>query len=610
MIHRLRGASVFPWHTACSRRSKDVEVRAFFTPPGQRETMMPVRKTPSYDKLTRNITLTVISVSFAPLILVGGLIFDQFRSIYHEKVYAHLVEVVDKHKEGIDTFLREKLAEIQFLNKAFAYGQLTDAAFLDRTLRQMQQQYGRIFVDLGVIDESGRQVAYAGPYDLLGADYSNAPWFLESRDHITAISDVFLGLRKSPHFIIAINNHTDGSQWTLRATIDFLAFDNLVENIRIGETGYAYILNRDDVFQTRPPASRARAFALTPVAAIPVHSEAEGVSVSRSRGSDGETYITVSSPLKSGDWMLVYQQNWDDAFSPMIRSEFFTLVIFLLGGLSIVAMAVFISRKLVARFRLMDRETELMNRQVVESGKLASIGELAAGIAHEINNPVAIMIEEAGWVGDLLEDEKKELSCGNEVARALGQVRTQGERCRDITHKLLSFARQADSKVSDVALVPLIEEVVTLSMQQARFAKVSFELDLERAMPKVCASVSELQQVFLNLVNNAIQAMEPEGGILTIACRADGQCAAIRVQDTGPGIPASNLSRIFDPFFTTKPVGKGSGLGLSICFGIIHRMGGEIDVESAVGKGARFTIRLPFGFPARRGEQSKEVRYD
>ncbi|WP_147821675.1 sensor histidine kinase [Salidesulfovibrio onnuriiensis] len=565
----------------------------------------------SYDKLSRNIALAVITVSFAPLILVGGLIFNQFSSIYREKVYAHLVEVVDKHKETIDTFLREKLYEVQYLNKAYSYGQLTDPEFLDKTLRGMQQQYGRIFVDLGVIDEFGRQVAYAGPFDLLGADYSQADWYLDSRDKVSAISDVFLGLRRSPHFIIAINNFTDGRPWTLRATIDFLSFSNLVENIRIGETGYAYILNREGVFQTKTPVGRSGEFVLTPVKAILPQSSGGGdVSVNRSEGSDGEIYIKVSSPLKGGDWKLVYQQKWNDAFSAMIRSELFTLAIFLLGGFGIVAMAVIISRKLVARFRLIDNETELMNRQMVETGKLASIGELAAGIAHEINNPVAIMIEEAGWVGDLLEDERKDFSCSDEVRRALNQVRVQGGRCRDITHKLLSFARQTDPSVSNVSLSSLIGEVVNLSMQQARFAKVSFDLDLPPELPPVRAALSELQQVFLNLINNSIQAMEAEGGVLTLSCGGDGPWAVVVVQDTGPGIPAANLGRIFDPFFTTKPVGKGSGLGLSICFGIIHRMGGEIDVESSVGNGARFTIRLPFVQQPQHVEQTKEVVHD
>ena len=183
-------------------------------------------------------------------------------------------------------------------------------------------------------------------------------------------------------------------------------------------------------------------------------------------------------------------------------------------------------------------------------------------------------------------------------------MRTQGGRCKDITHKLLSFARKTDPRIAEVSLPDLIEEVVEISMQQARYAQVNLSLDLDREMPPVRVSESELQQVFLNLFNNAVQAMEAKGGTLSVTCRAEGEEAYVSVADTGPGIPAANMGRIFDPFFTTKPVGKGSGLGLSICFGLIHQMGGEIDVESAVGHGARFNIRLPL--PAAETEQEVE----
>ena len=563
-------------------------------PEQQPDIAMHAQNEKTYKKLSRNLVVTVITVSMAPLLLVGGVIFDQFRSIYSEKVYSHLAEVVDKHKDIIDTFLLEKLHEVEYLNRAHTYEQLTTPDTLREILGDMQQQYGHIFVDLGVIDHNGRQIAYAGTLDLLGADYSGADWYEAARSHGASISNVFLGLRQSPHFIITINNDGGGEkQWMLRATIDFLAFSNLVENIRIGETGAAYILNRQGEFQTRPREKYGRGLELTPLAAIP-HPGVDDVSLHKSLGSDGNDYITLSAPLNDGAWKLVYVQRESDAFFAMHRTEIVTLIIFCLGGLGIVVMALLVSRKLVDKWQNIDRESELMNKQLVETGKLAAIGELAAGIAHEINNPVAIMIEEVGWVSDLLEDEKAQLDSADEIARALGQVVAQGRRCKDITHKLLSFARKTDSRATEVDLVPLVREVVDLSMQPAHFAQVDFKLDLSEDMPPVRASITELQQVFLNLVNNAIQAMDTKGGgTLSIVCRANTGKAEIIFADTGPGIPKVNLHRIFDPFFTTKPVGKGSGLGLSICYGIIHQMGGEIDVESTVGKGTRFTVRIP-----------------
>ncbi|MDO9262361.1 MAG: ATP-binding protein, partial [Desulfosalsimonadaceae bacterium] len=183
-----------------------------------------------------------------------------------------------------------------------------------------------------------------------------------------------------------------------------------------------------------------------------------------------------------------------------------------------------------------------------------------------------------------------------EFQRALKQINTQGRRCKEITHKLLSFARKTDATVKDVQLNDIITEIVNLSSQMAKYNKVAIETKLQQTLPYITISPSEMQQVLLNLINNALDAMEKTGGTIQISTKISeiepGHIVII-IEDNGPGIPEANLSRIFDPFFTTKPVGKGTGLGLSICYGIINKMGGKIDVQSAPGKGARFRIWIP-----------------
>ena len=242
----------------------------------------------------------------------------------------------------------------------------------------------------------------------------------------------------------------------------------------------------------------------------------------------------------------------------------------------------------------MEMEKEMMNEQVIEAGKLASIGELAAGIAHEINNPVAVMVEEAGWIRDLLDEEDlKETANLEEFKRSLNQIRTQGHRCKEITHKLLSFARKTDPTVKLVQVNEVIEDVISLSQQRALYATVKIETNLDPDLPKVEASPSELQQVFLNMINNSLDAMDSKGGMIEVISRVSGRFVVVDVADTGVGIPKSNLQRIFDPFFTTKPVGKGTGLGLSICYGIMKKMGGDLTVNSAVGLGTTFHIHIP-----------------
>jgi two-component system, NtrC family, sensor kinase len=547
-----------------------------------------------YRGLTRNMVLLIMVITLTPMILVTGIILDLFSASYHEKVYAHLEELVLKHKQNIDRYLEERLHNIRFLADDIDFEGIGGDGIIGKYLLRLQNAYGTVFVDLGVVNEQGLQVAYAGPFKLEKAFYTNAEWFKKAIDSRDFTSDVFLGLRGSPHFIIAVRKSWQGRKFIIRATIDFLSFNRLVEKVRIGATGFAYILNREGQFQTKP------IFDFTPSLDIysryftALERRGKEVEIQERLDGSGVKSVYVSALLKGGDWLLVYKQASSDAFSDLRKAQTIAVICFILGGIAIVVLAILMSGKMVRRIATADREKEMMNRQVIETGKLASIGELAAGIAHEINNPVAIMVEEAGWLQDLMEDGAFSSDADiQEFARALTQIRVQGRRCKEITHKLLSFARKSDARIEDFEIGPLIEELVSLSAQRAKYSNVELTTRLAGELPAISASHSELQQVFLNLINNALDAMDKTGGSLQIsAWQEDGQII-IDVTDTGPGIPEVNLARIFDPFFTTKPVGSGTGLGLSICYGIIHKMGGEIAVKSAVGAGTTFEVRIP-----------------
>jgi two-component system, NtrC family, sensor kinase len=553
-----------------------------------------------YRSRTRKMALTVISVSLAPMLLVSTIILYQFQRSYHEKILDHLEELVEKHKQNIDSFLDARLADIRMLASARTFEELSDEAFLNARLALLQDQYGPVFVDLGVINAQGIQVAYAGPFKLGRANYASAEWFQKTMNSQYFISDVFLGLRNLPHFIVAVRGEGKGEPWIMRATIDFVAFNHLVENIRIGRTGFAFIVNRKGEFQTKPLQDILPG--REPYRDLLKNSEGgeDRIQVFERRDESGKKNLYVAGYLKGGEWVLICQQKASDAFSDLRNAQRVTLLIILIGGLGVVTTAQIISRRMFRRIARVDKEKELMNEQMVETGKLASLGELAAGIAHEINNPVAIMVEEAGWIEDLLADSAGASGdTAAEITRAVKQIRTQGERCKAITHKLLSFARKTDPTARPLDINQLVEEVVGLMGQKTRYANVKIELLLSPGLPAVYASPSELQQVLLNLVNNAIDAIGHEGGAVTVSTGLDDDgMVALRVVDTGEGIPEANLERIFDPFFTTKPVGQGTGLGLSICYGIIDKLGGRIAVESEVGVGTTFSVRLPAGRPS------------
>lgn len=548
--------------------------------------------------LNRNIILIIIIVSVIPLILVSSTIYYQFRTSYHEKVFDHLRELVHSHSRNIDYFLQEKLSDIRSLTESHGREKLEDESFLQERLIILQNNFGKDFVDLGIINADGKQTAYAGPFKLAKANYADADWFRKSIQSEIFISDVFLGLRGLPHFIIAVRNSHQEGYWILRATVDFVRFTSLVENIRLGETGFAFILNKAGELQTTPilrpsiEVDASKTIYSEFLAQSPVISGEPRVAVKSDSNQNKNIYI--AAPIKNRDWMLVYQQRMADAFADLNKTFMLTTALMFFGLVAIIIMAFTLSKAVVRRVARADSEKQLMSKKVVEASKLASVGELAAGIAHEINNPVAIMVEEAGWMGDLMEDvvfDKNEDR--SEFERAIKQIQTQGKRCKEITYKLLSFARQTDSSVQDVDIKTVIEEMVGLSSQRTKYSLVQIKTEVEQNLPSIRASISELQQVFFNLINNAIDAMENQGGTLTISGKQQNGFIIIKVADTGKGIPEANLDRIFDPFFTTKPVGKGTGLGLSICYGIIEKMAGKIEVQSKVGSGTTFLIYIP-----------------
>jgi len=583
---------------------------------------------PRYGSLRNRIAIIVVMVSLAPMFLVSGIILYQFDTFSNEMVDAHLQELVLKHRQTIDEFLTERLSNITHMARIHDLDQLRDVAFLQQQLRVLQEEYDFVFVDLGLIREDGLQVAYAGPFELESADYRDSEWFQKASQRDSYISDVFLGLRGQPHFIVAVRRQWEGEGWLFRATIDFAAFNTLVENLSLGQTGSAFILNRQGDFQTSPPRGEAQltraqylnlfqrgeeaflaryqADRLAPLSTSPGGTPSEEAETALSlalqegsifsvekTGERGRKYVIVAAFLKNGDWLLVFQQQFADAFAKLKRTQLVAGFIALLGAIVVIVVALIVSGRMVRRLAKLDFEKEVMNQQVIETGKLASVGELAAGIAHEINNPVAIMVEEAGWIQDLLAEGIEQGENLDEFKRALEQIENQGRRCKEITHKLLSFARKTDSRVQTVQLNELVAEVVDLLSQKARYANVQVLVELQPDLASIQASVTEMQQVLMNILHNALDAMEKTGGKILITTRSEGERVRLSMADTGPGIPESNLGRVFDPFFTTKPVGKGTGLGLSICYGIIHKMGGQIDVESQVGKGTVFHVVLP-----------------
>jgi signal transduction histidine kinase len=226
-----------------------------------------------------------------------------------------------------------------------------------------------------------------------------------------------------------------------------------------------------------------------------------------------------------------------------------------------------------------------LERRLVQADKLSSIGLLAAGVAHEVNTPLAVISTYAQMLA-------KQISGDEQKFKLLDKIAKQTFRASEIVNSLLSFSRTSPTEFVEVDLNKVIRETLTLIEHQLEKASIEVKLTLESGLPGVKANSGKLQQVFLNLFLNARDAMET-GGTLAIRTWNEDGFARIEVADSGQGIPPEHLERIYDPFFTTKGSRKGTGLGLSVTYGIVREHGGAIRVESRPGAGARFHVELP-----------------
>ncbi|RPH59597.1 MAG: HAMP domain-containing protein [Chloroflexi bacterium] len=247
--------------------------------------------------------------------------------------------------------------------------------------------------------------------------------------------------------------------------------------------------------------------------------------------------------------------------------------------------------QLATEFNTMLDTLHATQDHLVHSEKLASLGQLAAGVAHEINNPLGtILLYSESMLKECAEDDPRRAD--------LNVIVSETKRCKRIVADLLNFSRQHQVVAQPTDLNALLQELADLGPRRIKTVSIPIVCEFDLRLPTIDGDPAQLRQVFLNLMVNAVEAM-PQGGTLTVRTRkGPGETVTVEVQDTGTGIPREDLGKLFTPFFTTKPIGKGTGLGLAIAYGIIKMHRGQINVQSQVGTGTTFIVNLPIKLPA------------
>jgi signal transduction histidine kinase len=364
--------------------------------------------------------------------------------------------------------------------------------------------------------------------------------------------------------------------------------DNMLNELELSKNGDAFIINKEGILQT---PSRYHGKVLEHInLSVPVYSSK--AEVIEDENPQGEPLIIGYAYIPDTPFILMIVQKKDELMESWYKRRI-ELIWFLAISITIILFVILsVVTYLVNKLYLADQEHLTALHHMEYSNRLASIGRLAAGVAHEINNPLAIINEKAGLIKDMFTYQKK-YSEDKKLIGLVDSIITSVERCSTITKRLLGFARHMDVRIEPVNLEKIIHEVLGFLEKEASYRSIKVSVQVDPDVPEFESDRGKLQQIFLNLINNAFGAME-EGGRLTIKVKREGKdFITALVSDTGCGIPKKDLERIFCPFFSTKTEKGGTGLGLSITCGLVREIGGKMDVHSEVGKGTTFKLTLP-----------------
>ena len=542
---------------------------------------------------TWGMTIFILMMTaLVPLIVMTLIYYQLIETSINTESLLRTERLASNARRAVTFFLEERLAALTFTINEMDYDQLTNPGHLSEVLRNLKLGFGGL-TDLSVIADTGTQVTYAGPFNLEGKDYSNQPWFMECQQHNACVSEIFSGYRDVPHIVVAVTSmRPDGRFFVLRATLETERLIQTLSSYKTGEHVDIFLVNRDGLLQTPSQFYEGESHHMN--IALPDYSDRTRAVMSTDRNGQpiliGYAFIDTKIAPTSFILMVVKQKAgmmkvWLDLRSNI--NWFFGV-----SALIIALVITLTSTVMVNKIFQADRQKAETMVAAERNCQLASIGQLAAGVAHEINNPLALINETAGYVKDLF-TIKQQYKEDPELIEHINSIIDAVVRCGTITRQLLGFARHFDVQTQSIDLNEMVADVINFHKKEAEYRNITIHVDIPETIPLIETDRGKLQQIILNLVNNAFQAID-NGCSLDVRAEMDGpEQVRLYIRDNGCGISEDHLNKIFEPFFTTKKEGQGTGLGLSITYGLVQKLHGNITVQSKTGQGTTFVVTLP-----------------
>jgi signal transduction histidine kinase len=544
--------------------------------------------------IKRNFFAAMLLAPFIPVLLALGTGGYLFWTHVQQGALGRLTLLSANSARVVDLFLDDFLGDLAMAQVHLA--EHPDSKGLRDVFERLVVKHNRL-VDVALVNPDGLVKAYAGPSVYTGTHIVPGQWLDEALQRGSSVSAVISGQMGLPHCIVALRINAGDEPLIMRASLDLEIFAQMLMAVRDGGTEL-FIVNREGEV-----IAGSGGQILTRERGLVEHVFMERVGTAFHDSHSDTAYSSVV--LSHGRWILAARKQMGAVFSATDSTALFLGMSLLSAGIVVLLSSLYLTGYVEKMLRQRDEEREVLREQLYRAGRLAELGEMAAGFAHEINNPLQIMKSDQAYMEMLLQDFRTRAASDadflddvNEMAASINQLKLQIDRCARITHSILSFGRAGNSEAQNIDLGKFVPEVLTMVQKKIKLSNIALQVDMPASRLLVHVDPARLQQVLLNLLNNAIYAVSEVAqirpGEIVISCSAEGaDQVRVEIRDNGSGIGLDQQKLIFTPFFTTKPAGSGTGLGLSLCHGIVESMKGVLDFTSIKGQGSTFFLLLP-----------------